>query len=35
MNPAVKAADRVGWRRQGVVGMVLVLVWTPPAPTGG
>lgn len=27
MNPAVKAADRGGWRRQSVAGMVLLLVW--------
>lgn len=27
MNPAVKAADRVGWKRQGVAGMVLLLAW--------
>lgn len=27
MNPAVKAVGGVGWRRQGVAGMVLLLAW--------
>ena len=27
MNPAVKADDRLAWRRQSVAGMVLLLVW--------